>query len=443
MRDPGESGRRWAWVVLVYGWAGCGLAHGQPDACRAVEVAIGAFVTGGSNSVHLTRLAPYIRPESLRPLLAGLDGLDGRSQFQALVAAGLSRHAKALVELEQKEPPSERLRSTGHALALLALGRASRTATVASALSQGGVELRRMTAVALGQMRQMRPQAMLTPALEDPDPWVRFYAADALMSAPIRGVRRVLFELVRRGPEAIRARAAKRLLEHRYRFRTEDLRFLPEPQKFLAAAQLSFRGRPNLRSLRLQAMSANATTRALAFALLVAAELDTKEGIRDWFRRLDVQRRKRMTDELTMALALLRDTSAVSALKTMGKNSARAASLVLLAFASSPSVGEWVATDAANSIAVGMEPWIMRGHLEPGLGSEVLSALETLDPSAALRLARVRIAGRKGPMLRFAVEVIGRYGRHQDLPLLLSIGKREDQSLAVEGWRAAARVCAR
>jgi len=182
------------WVMV---WAPTVPARAAP--CPSLDAEVESVARAGGDI--LLRIAPWLGGRGAAALLARADQGDA----QAIMALGLTGQAEALRVL--REHRFAKGTSVARALALLALGDGTETATIAHALEVGDPGQRARIVVYLGALRTVRSRDLLEKALSDPDAAVRLEAARPLAKARHPRARRVLLEIARTGAEPLRAAA--------------------------------------------------------------------------------------------------------------------------------------------------------------------------------------------------------------------------------------------
>lgn len=386
----------------------------------------------------MIRLAPFYSENAVASLLSRRDSY---SVFRAArLALGLSKHAKGLRKLKEKPPSaSERL---PNAVALLALGDGSESATIAHHLFEGKAPTRRWLVSALSNMPHKRPRMLLYQAMQDPDPVVRMVSAEVSLRYGSRRARRVLRKLLKEGPKPYRVQVAQSLLMRRHRFAPDELAKLPESFQVQAIVGSEIR-RAKLRSTRLQALSSYAPRRSAALAILAASGLESVAG----FKRLAPRLRKKFGPsadaEVTMALALLNDPKALSALPGLPTELAMSAERVLWGFSGAGVPYNRLGVEHSIALARALEGWVVRGNLSSRAQARAMRALEAAESTGALLLARARLMGPPGAALLTAIKLVGNYGTARDIQPLIAVGQRGPAEVSTEAWRAAALLCRR
>lgn len=452
---PGQARRASAAAAVLYrlaalAFGGASLvavvpapALAEPQQCQDVSRAVGQLAVEVREERILLRLAPYIDPDTSVRLLARATSADEDGAFAAYLAAGLARHAETLRALRALPEPSSEPKRLARALGLLALGDGVATATVARVLVQGSAPERRRVARALARMPQRRPRMMMLKALDDGDEEVRFLAGRALLDVDPRG-RRVLLDLMRSGSPAIQRRAAHALLRWGHVFRGDEMALFSVPERVQWAVADAVRGRrANLRQLGQLVRSGDehVRTEALAVQALVGGDQGAAT-LHKLEKMLAGRQNAPVSPELSMALVLSGDTSALKGLGDLDRPGVARAIAVLWAFAGGGAKSQ-LEPDHAQQLAHVVEGWVHRGLVEEDDAARAMRALEGCDPLAGLIVARVRLGGPEGPGLRTALRVMGRSGQLADLSALAEIGRRGSIDVRSEAWRAAARICQR
>lgn len=420
-------------------------ALGAGDPCEAVRTAARGLLRQPIPAEARLELAPLAPVAAVPDLLANARGAQAvSSALSSYMALGLSRHADALKRLRglPPPPPAERL---GRALALLALGDASGTGTVAWGLTEAPVEVRRQTASMLARMRQVRPRRLLYEALTDEDPEVRLIAAEVNVKHYSRRARRVLGALLTQGPAPLRARAAQALYDVGRRFGPKDLAALPPRLRgpSVVRAHLASR-RPNPRVMRNLLPSRDDAVRAGAFASLVAAGGTSASLLKRYAKVAVASRGVAAQAQLSMALALLGETPPLDALAALPSAGAGAAVEVLWAFCQAPAPHHRLDPEHAARLASVFEAWTQQARLDPDHQARALVALARAEPSVGLRLARTLIsAGGPGPAWTAALRIVAEQGGAPDAQVLLSRLGVLPPEAAASAVRAAGAVCGR
>jgi len=418
-------------------------AEAEP-VCNRVQADIDRFARAPpEDSGVLRRLAPYMGSRATKDLMQHVGRPDPGWRYNLYLAVGMTRQSEALQALSTHPPTEAGLPVLGHALGLLALGDGTGTPTIAAALSNPSVDRRRRVSRALSRMRHNRPLTMLWDVINDDDPEVQLYAARGLIPSGSRRARRALRKLARDGPPSIRRMAAQALLEADLRFPPAVLAALPDPVRAQAMAAEAARGRRAvIRRLPSDLLSSDPQRRSGAFAGLAHRESPA---------RLQVLARRALRKygadaeaELLMAKALTGDTKAATHLLAVDGAGVQRALGVLWAFAGAGSERARIDEDTAAAIAKVIAHWMATNALDPRGTSQVIRALETLDPLTSLSVARRRLAGPDDWGLRTALRVMARHGGSHDVPQLYELSRRLDSTRTrVEALRAAARICRR
>jgi HEAT repeat protein len=426
------SGAVAAWLVM---WTPGARAE-EPGPCARVGQALEALVRSSTRASILRRAAPYLGPESLRPLLQRAEEARGSQAFARYFALGLTRQAEALRMLGERPPPTDELARLGRDLALLALGDASQTATLAEALQKGPVQVRRRLVRALGRLHELRPRALVDEALTDEDPEVRTLAAASSLAAGNERAVRTLLEVLRDAPPPVRARAARLLIRAGHRFPPEQIADLPEPLRGPAIAHSRALSSLTDRDLR----STERSLRATALGILA--------GSRTELVRLKLLARKTPIDsaveaEQLMALALEGEPTALGRLPGFDQAAIEHATLVLGGYAVQHQHPP--PPDTLAVLSTSLEGWMVGRRASEETVLRALRALSAIDSGAALGIARTRLFGPDGSGLRAAIRILGRAANRADLGRLIDLGRRAGLSerSRAEAWLGAARICSR
>jgi hypothetical protein len=428
-------------VLLLSGLAP-GIAAAAEPACREVQRTIDQLVADAADPRGAVGLAPFTTQAAVATMLRAAEGSSAAADaaFDRFLALGLTRQAEALRLLRRTAPPATSAHRIGRALGLLALGDGAETATITRVLYEGAIEDRRRTARALAAMRQKRPELMLFDALEDVDPVVRFEAARALAESGAVRARRVLVDVLRSRDSELAPRAARTLARSGsgYDFRPDELALLsPQLRLDVVASELLRARRTAPAMLVVQTRAPDDTTRAAAFAVLATVGLDGATPL----KKLIPKSPEAPGAELATALALAGDASMIPRLVTLDAADAQRAIRIIFAFAR---IAEETADELPVVVARIVAGWLGRRALDEPHASMALRAVERLDPSRALDLARGRLRGAPdGPSMRRAIRIVGRHGTTEDLAALKTLHPSLKGAARAGLWRAAARICAR
>ncbi len=402
-----------------------------PEPCARVQSAIDGEVARAPRASRLLALAPFLGPTTLPALLARARSAPAEERVAVYLAFGLTRHARALQLLQAApERPGE---GPGRALALLALGDGTGTATLSAVLARGATPERTRLARALARLPQTRPRMLLAGALEDPEPEVRATASLALYRAGWRSAERTLeaLQALPGLPEKLRLRVVRALA------------LGPGEADEDPAEEGSAQSRGDLprqpRRLAALLLSADEATRAGALAAISTREALSVAALRRWIERAEKLRGAAVAAEGTMALALLGDEAALRALGGLDRAGQGRALAVLGAHLGGD--GEPLAEPLREALGAVVSSWLDRAGMPAELERRALSALETLQPRAALVAARARLR-REGGRGR-ALRIVGRYGDGADLGALLALAQEGPEGVRSRALVAAARICGR
>lgn len=416
-------------------------APAPPASCKNVADALKTAARDLSSGGALSRIAPYMHPDSVAVLAERLARAE-EPRLPLWLAMGRTQDAAALVAL-RGIPPSRSLEDrVGHALSLLALGDGSETGTITAALASGPEALRGRTATELAGLWGARPRDLLYPVLEDPSPAVRLVAARHL-SAWSTKARRKLQELAD-GPEAaLRAQALETLVERGQRLPLERVQRLSPPHRARALMREASRGNAlAAKELRQDLRSSEAVVRTLALSSLAALGAETAESL----SRLAAKARPAgdVEPELSVARLLLGDRTAQDGLRDAGPEGIGRAVDVLWHYTSSKL--KTANPDAAVVAALLplAERWLTSGVLPDPLAVQLFQVVEGFDPELALRVARTTILGSAGLGFERACLSLSRSGLPADVDALLASARRlSDEEGRAAALAAAARICAR
>lgn len=421
-----------------------GAAEAVEPECGKVQDAVDAFARAPpADATVLRRLAPYMGERAPRDLLVHVGRPDPTWQYDIYLAIGFTRQAEGRRVLMSNPPSAPGLPALGHALGLLALGDGAGTPTIAAALGDPSVQRRRLVSQALSRMRHNRPLTMLWEVLEDEDPQVRLRAARGLLPTGSRRARRELRRLAESGPGLVRRMAAQAILEADLRFPSSALAGLPPGVRAQAVAAEASRGRRAvLRALPVQLQSSDPDRRSGAFAGLAHREAPGRLArlARHAVRRFGGA----ASAELMMAQSLAGDLDAAANLAGLAGAGVSHAVAVLWAFAGAGDKRARIDEDAASAIAKAVVEWLGAGAVDARGTSQVLRALEALDPLSAANVARARLGGADDWGLRTAFRVLARHGEGHDVAPLFNLANRLTKPQSrVEALRAAVRICHR
>ena len=412
-----------------------------PDPCKNVAQAILAASSTLKAPSALSRLAPYMSPDSV-PVLAKRLASPGDRSMGLWVALGRTQQARALLAVRELSARGGLEDRVGHALSLLALGEGAETGTLTLALTSGPEPLRERLATELADLWGARPRDLLYPVLEDPSPAVRFVAARHLSSWSTRA-RRTLHELADGSDPRLRTLALEALVDRGQRLPLDRVQRLSFHHRTRALMKEAARGNSlALRELRADLRSSEDATRFGALGALAALSAETSESLKRLIERArpagDVE------PELSMARLLLGDASALATLAEAAPQDAVRAVWVL-----------WVYTQSklktANpdlALLAGFFPhaerWFEASRWPEVHIQRLLQSVEELDPELSLRLARRRVQASAGLSFEQACQVLGRGGQRKDTPSLLEAAARlSDEEARSAALVAAARICAR
>lgn len=417
------------------------VALARPAICKDVFQRIDASAPAIAEGERLLELAPFLGEAAVKPLLARARTATTASEATTVyLAVGLSRHASSLAALAKEPRDDVAFVRLGQAIARLALGDATLSGTVAAALYEGPVTVRRRTAEALTYMEQTRPRVMLYDALHDDDPEVQLAAGRVHFPRRSRRARRVLLELLDDGAPEIKEAVAEVLVENRYRFSPATAGPLPDPLRGRALVDAAIRSSRGARTLRIQLLSRDPVERRAGFAGLAALGAVTPAYLERLAARPKTVFGSVVEGELTMALALMGDAASVQKLATLERDSAEAAAEVLFSFSGARAPYSQLDFEHAASLARALEGWVVRGVVSDATQGRLYRALYRAEPNAAAALARARLAGPFGRGLVAALRVLASTGRSADIPLLLAIADRHGAA-RVDAFSAAAAIC--
>jgi HEAT repeat protein len=415
-------------------------AEAAQHPCGGVEAAVARLDPATLGPDARLALAHLAREEDLPRLLAAAARRPGPEAWLDYLVLGFSRHAAAL-KLLRAQPVPDPAHRLPRALALLALGDASETGTVAHALRAGAPEVRLRTAEALGRMRQVRPRLMLYEALEDPEPAVRVAAAQVLVGHGSRRARRALVDVLRDGPAELQPGAAAALFAHRLPLSAAEEARLPPALRGQAVVRgyLGARRR-DPRSLRLPLASREPQERAGAMAALAAAGGTSPAMLAKLTKASEAALGPVVAAERVATLALEGEAEGLAGLAGLDAAGARAAVAVLWAFSAARAPFHRLeAEHAAVWARVGAQ-WAAQGYLTPEDEGALVRALHRGDPGAGLTLARDRLGRAAGPARWAVAEVLAEGGDPRDVERLVERGVGRDGVPYLVG---AARVCRR
>lgn len=416
-------------------------APAPPPSCKNVVEAILGAARDMRSGGALSRMAPYMPPDSV----AVLSGRLSREQSPGLelwLALGRTQDASALVAMRALRPSSALEDRLGHALSLLALGDGSETGTITQVLTSGPEPARLQVATELTHLWGVRPRDLLYPVLEDPSPEVRLVAARHLSSWSTRA-RRALQELSD-GPEAsLRAQALEALVERGQRLPMDRVQRLSPPYRARALLKEASRGSSLAnRELRQDLKSSDAATRTFALAALAALAGESADSL----KRLAERARPAgdLEPELSMARLLLGDRGAQETLRGADREGIQRAVDVLWLFTASKLKTANPDATVVSAFLPVTEAWLIQGKPEEPVAARLFQAVEVLDADFALRLARARILGPAGLSFERACQNLARGGQLRDAETLLAAARRlSDEEARASALTAAARICAR
>ena len=432
--------RSWSGVVLrglfVCFFQGFDVADGLTapvEECPEVSRRIAAEGRISHRISSWERLAPYLPADGIPPLLAALS--EPETAFEAGFALGASRRAEVLAALRLAPPAAD---PVAGALALLALGEPSQTATVTEALYRGGVAERRRVALALRYMRQARPRLLLLESLEDRDPQVRLSAARVHAQLGNRRARKVLEEILESGPRRLRAEAARVLFRIGTTFSPNVLARLPNDLRGAAMARHAFRAsRSGLRTLRIHLRARDQTLRAGVVAAIAIRQEMTLRQFTRWVRRSGA-------GPARMARVIAGDTTARAALERLPPLHIPRALEVVAALRGLPPPAARLDREIGLAVAGQVAPWLGEAGVSQDLQVRVLKTLAQSEPDAGRFVARSRLLGKGGEGLVAAAEVLADVGGAEDVESLLGRAVRADSDEdRVSLLAAAGRLCAR
>lgn len=416
-------------------------APSSPEPCKNVAEAILEASSRLKSPGALSRLAPYMSPDSVPVLERRLGNPGGRS-MGLWVALGRTQHASALLAVRGLRASQQLEDRVGHALSLLALGEGAETGTITLALSSAPEALRERVATELAQLWGARPRDLLYPVLEDPSPAVRFVAARHLSSWSTRA-RRTLHELADGSDQRFRGLALEALVERGQRLPLDRVQRLSASHRTRALMKEASRGNSiALRELRSDLRSSEEPTRVGAMGALAALGAETSESL----RRITQKARPAgdYEPELSMARLLLGETSALSSVSEADPAGVARAVEVLWLFTHSKLKTATADPATTASFLPVAERWLLSVRLSEPRAMQLLQAVEVLDPELSLRLSRQRIRGSDGESFEVASHVLGRGGGTGDIPSLVAAAKRvEGEDSKSAALVAAARICAR
>ena len=407
--------------------------------CADVQKAIDAQVSPATAPQVLLRLGPHFSPRALAGLLK-LGSNPGAffRRLAAFGAFGLARHAEGLRRIARSSAPSDADGRVAFALASVALGEDTYTSTITATIDSAQVLRRRGVIQVLSRMRHARPRVMLRAGLSDPDPEVRLTAAEALIRFRNRDARAALVDLLKSGPDAIRARAVEALIEVGHRFESTQLRALPPDTAARAYARVRGR-RPRLSRLKAEVAQADHGLRAGVLAA-VAARSDASPT---WLRRSCPRWKRRYgslgAGEIAMTGALLGDPEAQDSLAALAGEARLGALRVLAAFAEMPSAETRIDSRTAQRVAAGLEPWWV--DLTERDRARLMRSAGLIDAPTGVGLARRHLATASGEALMEAAEILALHGTVDDAMALVEAVKGPSDPAHGATLAAAARLC--
>lgn len=426
-------------VLLALG----NVARAAEHPCAGVDRAVAALGEAPLDPEARLALAHLVPEGDLAGLLAGAAKKPGDAAQSDYLVLGFSRHAAAL-KLLRAHPDPDPDHRLPRALALLALGDASETGTVARALLEGAPPERLRTAEVLGRMRQVRPRMMLYDALVDPEPAVRAAAARVLVGHGSRRARRALEALIRDGTPALQATAAEVLFAHRVPLTAQEEARLP-PELRGQAVVRGYLGarRRDPRALRQALASRDPQLRAGAMAALAAAGGTSAPALMRLTKASEASLGPVVAAERMAALALEGESIGLKALPALDPEGARAAVEVFWAFSGARAPYHRLEADHAAAWARVGAQWAARGDLTPAHEGHLIRALYRADPGAGLTLARDRLRAAAGPARAAAVDVLADGGDQADVARLVDAAQALAPAERVPLLVGAARVCRR
>ena len=421
-------------VALTFGLAAAS-STAAADPCSGVQAAIDARVAPTTPAPVLLRLGPHFSSQALSDLLdLGQSGSYAR-RIASYGAFGLSRYAAGLRRLASSGSPADATGQVAYALASFALGAAKDTGALVQALTEGPIEARRETLMVIRKVRGARARRMLLGVLDDPDAEMRLSAAETLARHGSRRAKRVLVDLLEKGPTGRKARAVEALIGAYHRFDEEEIRRLPPDLGARAYARTKAR-RTSLDALQTAVLDSDAAIRAGALASAVADD----EATADWLAKTEAGA-ARFGDlgkgERAMT-ALLLGASSASVIGLEGP--ARQGALhVLWAFASAPRAALWIDGTTADRAAAAVQAWWT--ELEEAQRARSLASIGAIDPPAGVRLSRRMLGGIEGPILESAAEILRRYGVPTDAALLIRAADGPMDVARASALASAAALC--
>lgn len=416
-------------------------APAPPASCKNVAEAVKAGARELSAAGALSRIAPYMHPDSVSVLGERL-AASREPGFGLWLAIGRTQDASALIAVRRLRPSRSLEDRTAHALALLALGDGSETGTISAVLSSGPEPLRLRAVSELSGLWGARPRDLLYPALEDPSPAVRLVVARHLSSWSTKA-RRKLQELADGPDPELRVQALETLVERGQRLPLDRVQRLSPGYRARALTREASRGNTlALRELRQDLRSSDATVRTLALAGLAALGSDSADAL----AKLASKARPAgdLEPELSAALMLLGDRTAPERLRAADPEGLPRVVEVLWHYTNSKlKTAQADATQLAGFLPVA-EAWLQGAKLPDPVAAQLFQVVEGLDPELALRVARGRISGSAGPGFERACHSLARAGSAEDVsPLLAAARRLSDEEAKAAALAAAARICAR
>lgn len=400
--------------------------------CTDLRSALDATLMEESEPEALWSLARMASRRGLEALADRYARSGGAVAISVPVAMGLGRRHEALRLLLEAAPVAAEAK-LGQSLGLLALGDASRTATIAAALEGERLSAHRpLIASALARMPATKPRSLSYPLLLDPDVEVRLAVAPLHLLRGSRRARTALLQAALEGGPPRAVLATRVLLDAGHRFSRAELIRLPEAVGAEAVARHVDRGvdaidfvTADRSELRVGGLAGALRTGRLPPSAMVSR---LRRRGRD-----DVH----AAGELAMARVLLGDLPS-TALTALPRGSVRGAVALLSAF-STPKT-PYLARRSVQALAVVLEAWVADARISAEDRARAIRALGALNASAALEVAR-RGLGAEPLVALASAEVVGRAGRDSDVVALLALARRLEGAERAETLTRAWSVC--